>query len=218
MINIESLHRFIVILLWIAVASFTTERHIDEVYYYYKSERIYLPIDPTVISVSMRGQHTLDELRAQLETGERLQYTSQNNIWASIENTDPDNNAIDSLYYTEIKFSRPLSQERRIEIKQRIEKIPSVQMVAPALLSNNGDPMGISNNFYVKLKQESDFGILVELAERSNIKIRGRDRYMPLWYVLSCDQNSNLNSIDAANYFYESGLFENTEPEFILHN
>lgn len=91
-------------------------------------------------------------------------------------------------------------------------------MVSRGFLPNDRDSMGISNNFYVKLKQGSDYEILVELAEKSNIKIRGRDRFMPLWYILSCDQNSTLNSIDAANYFYESGLFENTEPEFILHN
>ncbi len=41
---------------------------------------------------------------------------------------------------------------------------------------------------------------------------------MPLWFTLSCDRESLFNSIEMANLFYETGLFENSEPELLYHN
>ena len=57
--------------------------------------------------------------------------------------------------------------------------------------------------------------MLEEFAEMEKVLIVGQDKNMPLWYVLSCGENSNGNAIDLANKFFESGLFESSQPDFL---
>lgn len=47
------------------------------------------------------------------------------------------------------------------------------------------------------------------------VSIVGNNSFMPLWYILSCNQHSVGNALQAANLFYESGLFAAAEPDFI---
>lgn len=39
------------------------------------------------------------------------------------------------------------------------------------------------------------------------------NEFMPLWYTLSCDNESAGDALQMANEFYESGLFEFAEPD-----
>lgn len=41
---------------------------------------------------------------------------------------------------------------------------------------------------------------------------------MPLWFTLSCSKESSGNALEMANLFYESNLFEASEPEFMIQN
>lgn len=80
---------------------------------------------------------------------------------------------------------------------------------------DNGEDVGISHLFYVKLKTMEDRDLLINLASKLKVEVLGYNEYMPLWYTLSCDLNSAGNSLQMANAFYESGLFEATEPAFM---
>lgn len=82
---------------------------------------------------------------------------------------------------------------------------------------DNGRDFGISHLFYVKLKTKEDKDLLVDLASKLRVEILGNNEYMPLWYTLSCDMNSAGNSLQMANAFYESGLFETAEPDFMFN-
>lgn len=80
---------------------------------------------------------------------------------------------------------------------------------------DNGEDVGISHLFYVKLKTKEDRDLLIDLASKLKVEVLGNNEYMPLWYTLSCDVNSAGNSLQMANAFYESGLFEAAEPAFM---
>ena len=82
---------------------------------------------------------------------------------------------------------------------------------------DNGREFGISHLFYVKLKTKEDKDLLIDLASKLRVEILGNNEYMPLWYTLSCDVNSVGNSLQMANAFYESGLFEIAEPDFMFN-
>ena len=82
---------------------------------------------------------------------------------------------------------------------------------------DNGKEFGISHLFYVKLKRKDDKDLLVDFASKMRVEILGNNEYMPLWYTLSCDANTLGNSLQMANAFYESGLFENAEPDFMFN-
>jgi hypothetical protein len=85
---------------------------------------------------------------------------------------------------------------------------------APTFLIN-GREIGLSQYFYVKLKQKSDLEILELFAIENKVEIVGNDKFMPLWFILSCTKNSKGNALEMANVFYESGNFESADPDFM---
>jgi subtilisin family serine protease len=96
------------------------------------------------------------------------------------------------------------------------EKLQSSNIIyaAPSFLVNN-KKIGLSQYFYVKLKHEIDFKLLEDVAKKNKVEIVGNDTYMPLWYILSCDTNSNGNALEMANYFYETGHFSSSQPDLM---
>ena len=75
--------------------------------------------------------------------------------------------------------------------------------------------IGVSHLFYVKLKNTSDISKLLELAEENKVNIIGNNKYLPRWYTVSCDKNSNGDALQMANLFYETGMFEASEPDLM---
>lgn len=97
-----------------------------------------------------------------------------------------------------------------------LAKSSDIEYSAPFYESiDNGEDVGISHLFYVKLKTMEDKDLLINLASKLKVEVLGNNEYMPLWYTLSCNRNSAGNSLQMANAFYESGLFEAAEPNFI---
>ena len=43
-----------------------------------------------------------------------------------------------------------------------------------------------------------------------------QDRFMPLWFVLSCTKLSNGNAMEMANRFYDTNLFQYAEPDLMV--
>ncbi|MBO5628563.1 MAG: S8 family serine peptidase [Aeriscardovia sp.] len=84
--------------------------------------------------------------------------------------------------------------------------------------TSSSDEFGISHLFYVKLKKESDVEKLQKIAKDNNVSIIGYNKYLPLWYTLSCSTKSKGNAIQMANKFYEVGDFEASEPDVMLSN
>ncbi|MGI8893422.1 MAG: S8 family serine peptidase [Bacteroidia bacterium] len=74
---------------------------------------------------------------------------------------------------------------------------------------------GLSHLFYVKLFNSGDINQLEQLALANNIEILGNNKYMPLWYTLSCTKNSSGNALEMANLFYETGLFVAAAPDWM---
>ncbi len=75
----------------------------------------------------------------------------------------------------------------------------------------------MTNNFYVKLKPQTSQAVLYNLAQTHNLEVLGKDKHSANLYILSCAKNNPLNSLEYANLFYETGLFEISEPEFVFH-
>lgn len=85
-------------------------------------------------------------------------------------------------------------------------------------MTSLGKEVVLSHIFYVKLKREQDFHLLQKLAQKYNVLIFDKNEYMPLWYRLSCVDMSKGDALQIANIFYESGLFEASQPSFIEGN
>jgi len=179
----------------------------DATYYWYDGERKYLEYVPEkefVLVGDIETKKNLEVLLSNqgankvLEIGTKTFHntlTDSSNTkynWAVIENLNPSQSSVDTL-------------------KKDL-------YWAPFLRSTKGQIFGLTNLFYVKLKSEGDFSILRSFALEKGITILKQNKYIPNWYTLSCSKESEGNSLDMANRFYESGLFAASEPSFMYED
>lgn len=102
------------------------------------------------------------------------------------------------------------------QIKELWEK-GIITYSSPYYISSIGkNKIGISNLFYVKLRNEKDIEELKQFANEYKVEILGRNKKLPLWYTLACYDNSLGDALQMANEFYESGLFEVAEPDIMV--
>ena len=88
----------------------------------------------------------------------------------------------------------------------------SIVYSAPIVKDHNGNELGITNIFYVKLKRIQDIALLQDFAAETGTKILS-DSFLSLWYMLSCSQDSSGNALELSNRAYESGLFAAVDLE-----
>lgn len=186
----------------------------SEYYYYYKGNRIDLTVDSFHICVISAGEY-------QSRNSEKMR-TSDCKIVSSFKEQLYDNvvllqqqrsmsSNVDT-YCTTLELSDRLDSLSYNKLIGNLKTDNAVCQVLP-VLKINGNPLGVTNKFYVKLKKDTDFPLLQQLSIQYGIEIVGSNKFMPLWYTLSCNNKSLVSSIVAANIFYESGLFAKSEPE-----
>ena len=103
-------------------------------------------------------------------------------------------------------------------LKESIEKNYNLIYTANSYKKEDGTLLGLSNIFYVKLKNEDDASILKKEAEKYGVDIIGYNSYAPLWYELMCTNNENGNALVLSNIFKETNLFAASEPNLMSSN
>jgi len=76
----------------------------------------------------------------------------------------------------------------------------------------------MSDFFYVKLKSLNDFESLQKMALENKVQIIEQNKFMPLWYTLRCTKSTRYNSLEIANFFYETGLFASSMADFLTND
>lgn len=183
-------------------------------FYYYKGEKVTLEIDYSTISfVSKSGN---------------FGQTTANSPF-HIKNQTPDYSATTVIpvtrsiyalqpnYVGEIELQNIASPAQYQSVLQDLRNNSDLIKVSPSYIIQD-KKMGVSNNFYVKLRNPEDITLLNNLAQQYSIEILGYNEFMPLWFTLSCTQSTSYNAVEAANLFHESNLFESAEPEFLYHD
>jgi serine protease len=80
----------------------------------------------------------------------------------------------------------------------------------------NEYPVAVSEYFYVKLKNPTDYSLLVEKAELFQCDIVGQVRFMPDWYTLKASKNAVGNALELSNLMSETNLFTDIDPGFMF--
>lgn len=81
-----------------------------------------------------------------------------------------------------------------------------------------GQPIGnmcvksFGSNFYVKVINPNDLTQLNQTIAETNTELVKQNNFMPKWFELRATKNSNGDALKMANYFYETGFFEASEP------
>lgn len=122
------------------------------------------------------------------------------------------------FYWAELELSGNNLDGSYIERINRIKQIDGVQVVSPYFTGKSEKRIGLSNFFYVKLKALYDTTLLKRYSYENKVIIVKQDKFMPLWFVLSCTKHSEVNAMKMANRFYESQLFQYAEPDLIVND
>lgn len=76
-------------------------------------------------------------------------------------------------------------------------------------------PIGTSQFFYIKLRQGGALDDLIEIAKDYDVMTVEEVPYTPRWYKISIVDSHFATTIEASNTFFETGLFEETDPAFL---
>lgn len=196
------LYRFFVLLL---LSCFIEAKAQD--YYWYKDKKYFLDINYKKRFVVFEEDNKKEDNESIIAN---LKNCSLKDLYYS--NPVPNVNKIDpSFRYDNIAFGI-------VETEQFPKTVKGVIYDSPYYFDRNGNEIGVSNFFYIKLKQEEDFTLLQQMAKDNGVQIIGRNNYMPLWYTLMCTNSSKDNCLSLSAKFFESNLFEASEPDLIFED
>jgi subtilisin family serine protease len=116
-----------------------------------------------------------------------------------------------------ISFATIPSENQYNTIVNTLRQNQNVKKVVPYFLRGNAEPIGTSDIFYVKLKNLNGLSVLQSVAQQKSVQIIKQVPYMPLWYILSVKNSVFNNSVEASNFFYETGSFDNVDPAFMFN-
>lgn len=177
-------------------------------FYYYKSEKIYLVPNPSKILVVFNDttqNNDIDLLRLLgLDIGIKVKKNQKDNLLKK-----------GTVVWSELEISGQAEIATTNTLLSNLNQNVNVKRANPYFKTKNGQDLGLSHLFYVKLKSPSDYSKLTEVALLTQTEIGWQNEFMPLWYTLYATKKSKGNSLDMANYFFETGYFEIAQPSFV---
>lgn len=122
-----------------------------------------------------------------------------------------------------LKFNSSKTCEEITQIISDLEGNPIVAYAHYTLQTENCDnaiwePIGslcvnsYGSNFYVKVFDENDLTNLNQMIAETNTELVNQNDFILKWFELRATKNSNGDALAMANFFYESELFEHSEP------
>lgn len=70
-----------------------------------------------------------------------------------------------------------------------------------------------SSLFYVKVPDETDLTDLDKVITETNTELVEQNKFMKNWFTIRATKKSKGDALKMANYFYDTGLFESSEPD-----
>lgn len=129
-------------------------------YYYYEGEKQYLELNTEYAFLSLKEHNMPDDILQRNITYTELKSDNSN------KKHFQENNA-SSRFYTRLSFNENLTEEQYwallCDMKQKNKDI----IIAPFFKTHLSNSIGLSNFFYVRLKDEKDISILVQMAEKN---------------------------------------------------
>ncbi len=95
-----------------------------------------------------------------------------------------------------------------------LSNFPSTIHTESCYINNEGLEVIPTGYINIKLKQLSDFSLLIDIAEKYGLTIVEQNSFMPQWYTLRLNDDNKASVIDIANSIYESGLILSSSPAF----
>jgi len=126
-----------------------------------------------------------------------------------------------NLDNTSLRFAVLESKNERTAIStSTLESYKARAEVVSAnyLFEYNGQLLGLTDEFIVKLKETTSYNQLEELALKNYCKIGLENEFVKNKYLIYVSKTSHLDAMQMANLFYETGLFDYSSPNHVLFN
>lgn len=117
-----------------------------------------------------------------------------------------------------------LTQIRICELRSGVSASSLIRQISPSSKgkvkmlptyhSHTGGELSPNGYIYVELINQSDLSVLQSLATQFDCKIVDHDEFMPLWYTLRLDVDTDLDPVGVANSIYETGKVKSCQPSF----
>ncbi len=172
-------------------------------YYYYKDQKVYLTLDKINVTLSILN----DFQKPSVSTLNLKDFNIE------IDNTTEQNNK-----YAKVEFQNTPTDIDYFQKLNSLNSNPKIIKAQPNFLNSQGVKVGMSDYFYIKLNNSSDYTLLQNLATQKNVVIIEQNQFMPLWYTLKCNKNTIGSTLEVANQFYESGSFASSVPDFLSND
>ncbi|GHT89045.1 hypothetical protein FACS189474_5320 [Bacteroidia bacterium] len=176
----------------------------QDTYYYYKGQKINLITDKNYLNV-INSNNVREDSKSEIS-----------NTLLQKFDLEFDNN----MQYQDIKKLKFKSAPSKLEYSNTIEKLKhnsNRKYICPYFERGGSVPIGTSNIFYVKLKNAADTLLLKNIANEKEVEIVKQVPFMSEWYVLSLGNSTFNHSVEASNYFYETGNFDDVDPAFMFN-
>jgi len=113
-------------------------------------------------------------------------------------------------------LNKPVNEDGILELINEVEGDEVVSYASPILLSETGEEIGgLTNQFMVRLKNYASKSDLDRLIGKARAKVTDY-QFDSRTYFISVEKGSLESVLSMANRFYETGLFEFAEPDFIF--
>ena len=167
-----------------------------QTFYYYKGEKINLTVDRNYVYI-LADEHFIDSSFQKFN----MEFANGKQVQDMVK----------------LKFKSVPEMQEYSKTIELLKQNQQVKHVFPFFERGNADPIGTSDIFYVKLREAGDTMLLKMTAAEQNVQIVQQVPYMPLWYILSIQNSTLSSSVEATNYFYETGRFEDIDPAFMFN-
>jgi len=202
-----NIYKIVIIILLLAAGSSCNDNSEQptSVFYYYSSEKIYLQQINDKILLKFTSDANNEQIFGIIGSNPSLQPMYNINV----NETNPI-----SIIILETKNGKPISSATIESFKANTEVVSVTY-----LYQYNGQGLqGLTDEFVVKLKDATSYKQLQELADKNNCKIGDENQFVKNQFMISVSKTSKLDALQTSNLFYETGLFEFAEPNFIIFN
>ena len=174
-----------------------------------QSEFYYTPVGKVYLK-EISNSKILVKFRDDLSISKKNEILKLNNALKQLNATGNH-----SKRFNIIKVTENLSSIEILELLDELRKNPDIIYANPYYISESGNLLAYTNQIAIKLLSGSDYEKLVSLVESLNLLILHEDKYTSNLFYLEVPQNSTFNTLEVANYLFETGLFEFSEPNFV---
>lgn len=181
-------------------------QNITEKFYYYKGKK-----SPVVTSYK--------RIAVEFKTGSFSEKQAKLSISTDIKIP------VDSIFSTGVQhrymIALPEKKEQEKFVKDALEKLLQNKDIAyarPFLLSSSRKLVSYATEFVVKLKNEAAYPAFLSLLQKYACTLEKKYPFANNIYLVSASAFTKYDALQTANLFFETGLFEYTEPDFKIYN